>query len=43
MKRDYKLYLSDIKESIEQIEIYLYGISEEYFKKNQKVLEFTTP
>ena len=35
MKRDYKLYLSDIKESIEQIEIYLYGISEEYFKKNQ--------
>ncbi|MEK6895847.1 MAG: DUF86 domain-containing protein [Nanoarchaeota archaeon] len=37
MKRDYKLYLSDIKESIEQIEIYLYGISEEYFKKNKLI------
>ncbi|MEK6898711.1 MAG: DUF86 domain-containing protein [Nanoarchaeota archaeon] len=35
MKRDYKLYLSDIKESIRQIEIYLRGVSEEDFKRNK--------
>jgi|SRR3989344_8911132 len=36
MKRDYKLYLNDIKESILQIEKYLLGISEEDFKKNKE-------
>ena len=37
MKRDYKLYLNDIKESIKQIEEYLNGISEEEFKKDKKL------
>ncbi|MEK6861005.1 MAG: DUF86 domain-containing protein [Nanoarchaeota archaeon] len=35
MKRDYKLYLNDIKECIKQIEEYLKNISEEEFKKNK--------
>lgn len=35
MKRDYKLYLNDIKESIEQIENYLRNISQEEFNKNK--------
>lgn len=34
MKRDYKLYLNDIKNSVKQIEIYLHGISEAEFSKN---------
>lgn len=34
MKRDYKLYLNDIKESIKQIEGYMRDVSEEEFKKN---------
>ncbi len=34
MKRDYKLYLNDIKDSIKQIEEYVKNISEEDFKKN---------
>ncbi|MEK6924629.1 MAG: DUF86 domain-containing protein [Nanoarchaeota archaeon] len=34
MKRDYKLYLQDIKESINQIESYLKGISQVEFNKN---------
>jgi len=38
MKRDYKLYLKDIKESILQIEIYISGRSEEEFK-NDKFLQ----
>ena len=37
MKRDYKLYLNDIKESIQQIEGYLQNISEEAFSKNKLV------
>jgi uncharacterized protein with HEPN domain len=35
MKRDYKLYLNDIKESIVQIEKYISGKSEEDFKKDK--------
>ena len=35
MKRDYKLYLADIKESIGCIEEYMKNISEENFKKNK--------
>src|SRR3989344_7762100 len=34
MKRDYKLYLQDIKDCIKQIESYLQGISEQDFSKN---------
>ena len=34
MKRDYKLYINDIRESIIQIEKYLKNISEEEFKRN---------
>jgi len=36
MKRDYKLYLNDIGESIQQIEEYMQGVSEETFKKDKK-------
>ncbi|MEK6908784.1 MAG: DUF86 domain-containing protein [Nanoarchaeota archaeon] len=34
MKRDYKLYIQDIKDCIIQIEKYVQGISEESFSKN---------
>ena len=37
MKRDYKLYLNDINESITFIEEYLRNISEEDFKKDRKL------
>lgn len=37
MKRDYKLYLNDIRESIKQIEIYAHGISEDLFRKDTKL------
>jgi len=37
MKRDYKLYLNDIKESIKQIEEYMKGVSEEESKKDKKL------
>lgn len=37
MKRDYKLYLNDIKESIELIEIYLKNINEVDFIKDNKL------
>ena len=37
MKRDYKLCLNDIKESIVQIEEYIKGVSEENFKKDKKL------
>jgi len=37
MKRDYKLYINDIRESIKQIEEYLQGVSEEEFKKDKKL------
>lgn len=37
MKRDYKLYLQDIRESIKQIEEYLKGISQEEFIKDKKL------
>ena len=37
MKRDYKLYLNDIKESVRYIEEYLKGVSEEDFKKDKKL------
>ncbi len=36
MKRDYKLYLQDIKESIKQIEEYMLNVSEENFRKNKE-------
>ena len=42
MKRDYKLYLNDIKESIAKIESYLQNISEEQFKKDMKLALFFT-
>lgn len=35
MKRDYKLYLNDIKECIHQIEEYTKNISQEEFMKNK--------
>ena len=37
MKRDYKLYIDDIRESIKQIEEYMKGVSEETFKKDKKL------
>ena len=37
MKRDYKLYINDIRESIKRIEDYLKGISEEGFRKDVKL------
>jgi len=37
MKRDYKLYLNDVKESIKIIESYLQNISEEQFKKDERL------
>ena len=37
MKKDYKLYLKDVLESIIQIEKYLAGVSEEQFKKDKKL------
>jgi len=37
MKRDYKLFIDDIRESIKQIEEYMEGISEEEFKKDKKL------
>lgn len=36
MKRDYKLYLNDIKESIQQIEEYMKNMSQEEFDKDKK-------
>lgn len=36
MKRDYKLYLNDIKECFITIESYLRGISEQDFLKNKE-------
>ena len=37
MKRDYKLYIQDIKDSIKQIEEYTKNISEEDFKKDKLI------
>ncbi|MEK6913242.1 MAG: DUF86 domain-containing protein [Nanoarchaeota archaeon] len=37
MKRDYKLYINDIRESIKQIEEYMHGISEREFMKDKKL------
>ncbi len=37
MKRDYKLYLNDIKESIGQIEKYVERVSEDVFKKDKLI------
>jgi uncharacterized protein with HEPN domain len=37
MKRDYKLYINDIRDSIKQIEEYLKGISEGEFMKDKKL------
>ncbi|MFA6022697.1 MAG: DUF86 domain-containing protein [Candidatus Pacearchaeota archaeon] len=37
MKRDYKLFINDIRESIKQIEEYMKDISEEEFKKDKKL------
>ncbi len=37
MKRDYKLYLQDIRDSIANIEEYMKNVSEEDFKKDKKL------
>ena len=37
MKRDYKLYINDIRDSIKRIEEYLKGVSEEEFRKDVKL------
>ena len=37
MKRDYRLYINDIRDSIIQIEKYLANISEEKFKENKQI------
>ena len=37
MKRDYKLYLQDIRDSVKYIEEYVMDISEEDFKKDRKL------
>ncbi|MEI6058677.1 MAG: HepT-like ribonuclease domain-containing protein [archaeon] len=37
MKRDYKLYINDIRDSIVQIESYLKNVSEQEFKKNKQI------
>ncbi|MBU3912558.1 MAG: DUF86 domain-containing protein [Nanoarchaeota archaeon] len=37
MKRDYKLYLNDIKESIFRIDEYLRNVSEQEFMKDKKL------
>ncbi len=37
MKRDYKLYINDIRESIVQIEEYLKNVSETEFKRNKQI------
>ena len=37
MKRDYKLFIDDIRESISLIEDYIKNISEEEFKKDKKL------
>lgn len=37
MKRDYKLYINDIRDSIKRIEEYLKDISEEEFRKDVKL------
>ena len=42
MKRDYKLYLNDIRESIQRIEEYAHHISEEQFKKNKQLQDAVT-
>ncbi len=42
MKRDYKLYLNDIKESIAKIEKYLKDVSEEQFKSDEKLQDAAT-
>ncbi|MBU3942180.1 MAG: DUF86 domain-containing protein [Nanoarchaeota archaeon] len=34
MKRDFKVYINDVLESIEKIEDYIKGVSESEFKKN---------
>jgi len=42
MKRDYKLYINDIKESIVYIESYILNVSEEDFKKNTQLQDALT-
>ena len=37
MKRDYKLYIDDIRKSIVQIEKYMKRVSKEEFKKDEKL------
>lgn len=37
MKRDYKLYIDDIRESVKDIESYVKGVSEEAFNKNKQL------
>jgi uncharacterized protein with HEPN domain len=37
MKRDYKLFINDIKESLGKVEEYLNGITEEQFVKDGKL------
>ena len=42
MKRDYKLYLKDIKDSITFIENYILNVSEENFKKDTQLQDALT-
>ena len=42
MKRDYKLYINDIKESIQDIEVYLGNISQEAFNNNKQLQDAVT-
>lgn len=37
MKRDYKLYIDDIRESIKQIEEYMKNVTQEQFKYNKQL------
>ncbi len=37
MKRDYKLFIDDIRKSIRQIENYMGNVSEEQFKRDMKL------
>ncbi len=42
MKRNYKLYLNDITESIQNIEEYILNVTEEQFKKDKKLQDAVT-
>ena len=42
MKRDYKLYLQDIRESIKDIEDYMCSLSQDDFNKNKQLQDAVT-